>query len=69
MSPSFGYDVCDGDGCGVRSNLHPFPHRSGCKYGTGDPVRDMEIAWAVRDAADPLLPPEQRYPFPSSPGA
>ncbi|MGW7617464.1 hypothetical protein ACWGLG_16660 [Streptomyces antimycoticus] len=32
---SFGYDVCDGDGCGVRSNKFPFPHAPGCKYGPG----------------------------------
>lgn len=29
---SLGYDVCDGDGCGVRSNQFPFPHIPGCKY-------------------------------------
>lgn len=35
--PSFGYDVCDGDGCGARSNRYPFPHYPGCKYGSRGP--------------------------------
>ena len=30
-----GYDTCDGDGCGVTSNLFPFPHTAACRYGTG----------------------------------
>lgn len=32
-----GFDTCDGDGCGVTSNLHPFPHLASCRYGTGAP--------------------------------
>lgn len=39
----YGYDTCDGGGCGVTSNQFPFPHRPGCKYGTGDFMRDIQI--------------------------
>jgi hypothetical protein len=32
-----GFDTCGGDGCGVTSNLHPFPHLATCRYGDGHP--------------------------------
>jgi hypothetical protein len=38
-----GWDTCDGDGCGVKSNQYPFPHKPGCKYGTGDFEKDLRI--------------------------
>jgi hypothetical protein len=48
----YDYDKCDGDGCGVRSNQFPFPHRPGCKYGTGDFARDLQIQLEAQDKAE-----------------
>ena len=59
---SFGYDVCDGDGCGVRSNRFPFPHARGCKYGS-----DGQVA----EADEPITgdaPPVDEYRLSSRPG-
>lgn len=36
----YGYDRCDGDGCGVLSNQHPFPHESWCKYNDNNRVAE-----------------------------
>lgn len=52
-----GYDTCDRDGCGVTSNLSPFPHTAACKYGTGQPP----ICTACNHPAD------QHEPSPDGP--
>lgn len=37
----YGEDRCDH--CHVKSARIPFPHMDGCRWGTGDPARDMQI--------------------------
>jgi hypothetical protein len=53
---SFGYDVCDGDGCGERSNRFPFPHAPGCKYG---PDQDDVATCLATFREDPM--PDTAY--------